>query len=197
MPVLIPWVRIQRMKSFFLAWVIYKLRCQKEVLETELARMTTLAGKKSDSIWSMPKDELIQVARKELGMTVVQATKETVVVLREKIRAYRQAIKDAGDPLTKLPPGLDKLSKELLLKEMAARQLPIADQMTRPAMIVAIRDDYAVRQMVADEETAANKRKGGAPKTDQDGDWRVLDEEPVGKGSAKDNHKMPQGKGKS
>ena len=186
MPLMVPWARIQRMRSFFLAWVIYKLRCQKEMLETELARMTQIVGKKKiDSIWNMTKDELIEVARNELGMTIVQATTETVVTLREKIRAYRKAVKDAGDPLNSLPPGLDKMHKADLLTEMETRQLPIANQMTRPAMIIAIRDNVEVRQLcLAEEAAAANKRKGGAPKTDKDGDWRVVDDEPKGKGKS-------------
>ena len=77
---------------------------------------------------------------------------------------------------------LEKMSKADLEKEMKTRQLPIGNPMSRPQMIIAIRDNVAVRQMCLSEETAANKRKGGAPKTDKDGDWRVIEEEPKGKG---------------
>ena len=54
-----------------------------EAANTELARVSS--GKKK-SIWSINKAELVETARKELGLSVTQAEKETVLVLRERVR---------------------------------------------------------------------------------------------------------------
>ena len=51
---------------------------------TEITRLTKKLGKKSGSIWNMDKSELVEVARMELGVTLAQAEKMTVTVLREK-----------------------------------------------------------------------------------------------------------------
>ena len=60
-----------------------------EAVRSELGRLKEKLGKQAESIWRMKKDELVEVARRELGLTQAQAQEETVLVLRERIRSHR------------------------------------------------------------------------------------------------------------
>ena len=131
------WLRL-----IFQSWALTSTRASLEAASTELAR---LGSKKKTSIWAMNKAELVEVARKELGLTVTQAEKETVLILRERIRATRSAAEVAGDPLTKLPKGLDKMLVADLKTELVIRGLPEPEQPTRARMIMLIRDDVVSR----------------------------------------------------
>jgi len=141
-----------------------------EATQSEVAR---LSKKKSDSIWTMKKDELIEVARMELGMSLAKAMSETTTVLRERIRANRDLLKDTVDPFDAIPKGLEKMSLAELTTEMNARSLTIAAKMTRPKMIVAIRDDVDARKFINSEadqtipQTRARSPTRGGQKVDR------------------------------
>lgn len=120
--------------------------CTRTLLEaerTENARLQNVVGRKTESIWSMNKADLVEKARLELGMTQAQAEKETVVTLRERIRSRRELTETSKDPFTKLPKGLDSLKKEELAVECKLRTIHMPEGATRPMMILAIREDVA------------------------------------------------------
>jgi len=97
----------------------------------------------------MKKDELIEVARRELGMGPSRAQSETVTTLREKIRARREMVKVSEDPLSTLPKGLDKMDKAHLEEQVRFRDLTaIPEKATRAQLIIAIRDDVENRNLL-------------------------------------------------
>ena len=99
---------------------------------TEQARLRNRLGKQSESIWSMSKADLVEVARRELGLRVAKANEQTVITLREMIRRQRDIQKMTTDPLAKAPPGLTSMKKDLLQAEMSSRNLPWTEKSTRP-----------------------------------------------------------------
>jgi len=152
-----------RLRTVFLAWVAYHGRTEIEMARTEIERLRQMLGKKSDSIWQMSKDQLVEVARQELGMTLAQAEGSTVLILREKIRRQRVLLKESEDPLNSLPKGLERMKLSELIAEIDKRQLPLPsgagpNQATRAAMILAIRDDVDVRLMVTRSGQAPQER---------------------------------------
>ena len=136
-------------RCLFQAW---KLVLVERVLVGQMAEVESLKkklGKKSDSIWNMNKAELAEVARKELGMNAVQADRETVITLREKIKNSREVNKVALDPMCQIPKGLNRMKLEELVEEMTKRELPIPPKPTRPQLLVAIRDDVDARTLLS------------------------------------------------
>jgi hypothetical protein len=97
----------------------------------------------------MTKGELMEVARKELGMSMSQSAKETVVTLREKIRSQRTVSEMASDFRTTIPKNLNGMIKADLQAEVTLRELPLIPMATRPQMIVQIRDDVNTRRLEA------------------------------------------------
>ena len=91
-----------------------------EVSVCEVARLTDKLGKKNSSIWNQTKEELVEIARRELGMTVTLASNETVLTLRELIRRNREMYKANADPLSKASKGLGNMIKEALLEDTPA-----------------------------------------------------------------------------
>ena len=135
-------------------------------------------GKKNSSIWNAKKEDLVELARKELGMTMAQANKETVISLREKIRSARQVTTMVIDPLAKIPKGLDKMSLEDLRLEVLHRNLPEMDRPTRAKLIVLIRDDVNMRSCMEASTTSTtdpNQSMSGARSSGQeeDEDWQM------------------------
>ena len=55
------------------------------------------------------------------------------------------------DPLAKTPKGLDSMLKEALMQECVIRQITLPDPLTRPRMIVLIKDDVSVRMTLEDQ----------------------------------------------
>ena len=118
----------------------------------------------------------------ELGVTVAQAEKMTVTVLREKIREQRQILKMAQDPMMQVPKGLERMLLEDLKIEAMNRDLPVEDEMTRPQLIVLIREDveYRLAQSTTsgqedpipiDQATSSNVIGG---RREMDGDYEML-----------------------
>ena len=149
-----------------------------EALRTEKVRLVTIIGKGAESIWNMRKPELVEVARKELGMSVATANQKTVTVLRELIRAKRKDDQAAQDPMAQVPKGLEKMKKDDLIKEMEKRNLPLNHNPTRPQMIVMIKDNVNSHQLVARElevesprvnpNTRSHSSTGQAPMEEDD-----------------------------
>jgi len=152
-----------RLRTVFMAWVAWHARAEIEAARTEIERLRQMLGKKSDSIWQMSKDQLVQIALQELGVTLAQAEGMTVLVLREKIRRQRILLKEQEDPLNSLPKGLERLKFSQLVAEIDKRGLPLPsgagpNQATRASMILAIRDDVDVRLMVQNAGQAPRER---------------------------------------
>ena len=133
------------LKVIFQAWMIAAMRISLEGAETEVVRLRNKMGKKSESLWAMKKEELVEKARKELGMTTTQLEKETVASLRERLRSQRDVTEMLCDPLAKAPKGLDSMLKEELKQECLHRDITEPNPCTRPKMIVLIKDDVARR----------------------------------------------------
>jgi len=150
-----------------LAWNRSCLRRELEAERTETARLQNSIGKKSESIWSMKKAELQELARKELGMTRAQSDKETVTTLRERIRSQRKVQEVVENPLSTLPKGLDGMLKAALEAECQLRDLPLPTEKerTRAKMIVLIRDDVSRRQIMPEPR----------PPSSLDADWEMTD----------------------
>jgi hypothetical protein len=129
----------------FQAWAQNVLRTMVEAYATENARLGKVVGKKADSLWMMNKEELMEKARKDLGMNPTTLAKETVTSLRERLRSQKDVVEMLTDPLAKAPKGLDNMLKNELQQECLLRDINIPDPCTRPRMIVLIKDDVAVR----------------------------------------------------
>ena len=165
------------LRLIFQSWALTSTRASLEAASTELAR---LGSKKKTSIWAMNKAELVEVARKELGLTVTQAEKETVLILRERIRATRSATEVVGDPLTRLPKGLDKMLVADLKTELVIRGLPEPEHATRARMIMLIRDDVVSRYEDHYHETPHHTLTSTSSATrtpiPEDQDWNMAED---------------------
>ncbi len=94
----------------------------------------------------MKKDELVEVARRELGLSQAQAQAETVLVLREHIRSHRAEVRCqqvlSTSPDAQTPRGLQRMSHSELAQECSRRGIEIPAgysnrvQATRAQMII-------------------------------------------------------------
>lgn len=155
----VAFIKRQLLKLILRCWAWITARVVVEALTMETARLVPIGGK-SGSIWSMKKVELAEVARKELGMTVAQAQKETVITLREKIRRVRAVTNLTEDPLAKAPKGLDRLSLDELKEQVITRDLQMMDKPTRAALNRQIRDDIQTRIQVQNSAAARGSSEG-------------------------------------
>ena len=57
--------------------------------EAEVENLRQKLGTKENSIWQAKKADLMEMARKELGMTLAAAAGINAIVLKEKLRAHR------------------------------------------------------------------------------------------------------------
>ena len=137
------------------AWANVLVRKELAASAAEVNRLAIRIGKKINSIWDMNKEELVEVARKELGMNPGQAQAETVVTLRERIRRVRELTKlENLDPEAQLPKGLGAMKLADLVEEVNRRQLPLPDKPTRAQLQILIRDDVSFRASVLTTDQA-------------------------------------------
>ena len=133
----------------FAAWKMTTLEMANEALKAENAQLEKTTEKRKASLWTMRRVELDEVARQELGMTEGALARETVISLRERIRAAREAAYRESDPLKRVPGGLDRMKAAQLVEECVRRGLnphtESGKSRTRPQMIVMIRDDVTAR----------------------------------------------------
>ncbi len=173
-----PMVRELFLRLVWQAWQLLATRTLLEANASEVARLQNLVGHKETSIWNMKKADLVEVARKELGLTWVAAEQETVIVLRELIRRARRMMEALTDPLAEIPVGLNKMPHPGLMAEIEARQLIVPAKgtapPTRPAMILAIRDDVARRLLISQPETPPTKTTSSAQNSTAD--WEMVEE---------------------
>ena len=136
-----------------LEWALAVTRVKRASLETEVSRLRNSAGKRADSIWAMHKDELVEVAYRELGPVLNRDRdwfqKQTVIELRERIREMRENVKKETevDAFMTIPQGLDRMKKEELQQECLMRSINVTEPVTRAKMIVAIKDDVEERRL--------------------------------------------------
>ena len=119
---------LRNLKSFvlrqiFSAWLVETLRDSQVVLNATVQSLASQQAKKSDSLWSMNKADLIETARKELGYTWAFAEKYTVIELRELIRRNRDSAQSTVDPFQTLPVGLSKLKQDVPMTECHLRSI--------------------------------------------------------------------------
>jgi hypothetical protein len=119
-------------------WRILTLMAKCNSLNVELEEARLLS--KPTSIWTMKKPDLVEVARKEIGLRSDQATKLTVIEIRELIRQHRESVKAMEDPLMKLPVGLARMTVEQLKEECVRRNIQHVSRVTRVQMIMAIKE---------------------------------------------------------
>ena len=141
--------RMQK-RLFFQAWRLLVTTIQLCAMEGQLQRLEGTSQRRANSIWQANKEELVEIAYRELpDATRDRLQKMTVVELRERVRAERsrQRLREAqdADPMLKLPTGLDRLKKEELETECLHRGLHVPAPTTRAKMIVAIKDDVEQR----------------------------------------------------
>ena len=146
----------------FAAWRLVTSLTETASLKADNERMTEMLGKKAHSLWTMRKEDLIETARKELGMSRAQAEKETVVTLRERIRRERSVAVEQADPLLILPKGLESMKADDLAQECIKRGLDVSPlpgqrgaRKTRPQMILMIRE-YVELQSSSSQAAAAS-----------------------------------------
>ena len=161
------WPRSAMLKVILAFWRLQVSLRRAAALEAEVTRLKAVVGRRAGNIWEMRKDELMEVARKELGFTTAQLAKETVVTLREKIRRSRTEARIEADPLASLPKGLERMSQQDLVRECLARSLDpqaLPDQQhrgafrTRPQMILMIREDVELRITSSQTEPSPTPR---------------------------------------
>ena len=133
------------MQCILQAWCLMATRSHLAAADAEIDRLREKLGRTGSSIWNMLKEELIEVAVNELGVTRPRAAKMNVPELRERIRAARQP-PEPEDPLVKPPPNLSNLDLGKLRAECSLRGLEPDEQATRGQMIVLIQDDIQYRK---------------------------------------------------
>ena len=168
---------VKALSGVFTQWRLQTALALLAAFRSENQRVVALVGRKSSSIWGMNKEDLIEEARKELGLQRAAAEKETVTTLREKIRRSKAQRKAEMDPLSNLPKGLDRMTAAQLKEECVTRSIstdPLPDQrgstMTRPQMILKIREDVELRSAISSPEesrparaTSQRRRPSTAP----------------------------------
>ena len=88
----------------------------------------------------MKKDELVEVARRELDLRPDQAARYTVIELRELVRhGHDQARGTNVGPLARMPHGTQRMTHAELLAECSLRNIRLGTTPTRAEMMVAIR----------------------------------------------------------
>ena len=128
------------LRGLLLAWRLVIAQTHREAEEMENARLKAKINQKANSLWTMTKEELVSEARRCLHMTIPEAQSKTVLVLRELLKRDRDKQKIEIDPELQIPKGLDRMKKEELIAEMVSRELIVTNKMTRPQMVVEIRD---------------------------------------------------------
>ena len=73
-------------RMMFVAWRDEINGRMRAALMAEVARLKAIAGRREESIWLMRKEDLIQCAYRELGVSRTAAERQTVVTLRERLR---------------------------------------------------------------------------------------------------------------
>ena len=145
--------------SFFSRWRLLTALHVLESMRAEYARMERQVGSKAQSIWQMTKEQLIEIARRELNMPREEARRETVITLREKIRSQRKVINQEEHPVLTLPKGLSRMTKEELAHECRLRGIEPTiterpqELKTRAEMLVLIR--WLVEQNTSTSATAS------------------------------------------
>ena len=134
------------LKMMFQAWAMAMMRIVIDSQHTERVRLEKMVGEKKSSLWAMNRSELVEKAKKDLGMTEAQMKNETVTSLRERLRSQKEVVDMLYDPLAKSPKGLDNMFKEELKQECLLREIHQPDPCKRPKMIVLIQDDVTRRQ---------------------------------------------------
>ena len=150
----------------FLRWALQTNRTLKAALQAELDHVKAKGSAKAESLWQMNKQHLVEAAQRELGMTLAAAERTTVIHLREILRAARAENVARRDPLDALPQGLEKMKASELKAECQRRFLPVEEKMTRPKMILMIRNQV--------ESRAHPVEDGNSPST---ADWLMTEEE--------------------
>ena len=172
-------VRELTLKLVFALWRGFMVEAERAALRSEVNRMTEMLGRQETSIWDMKKQQLIEVARRELEMPPHVARKFTVVVLREKIRATRKE-REAIEPgessghtqeIDSLPKGLEKMKREQLVDECNKRGISTYTiengrnvNKPRPRMIVAIKDYVAAATATAAGPPTATRTRSASVK---------------------------------
>ena len=143
-------------KTCFSQWRVWTLA---NLLEQTRAALTTAAAAPVTSIWKMKKEDLLEVARRELGLEPHQLEKVTVLEIREKIRQHRVENKAARDPLLQVPKGLSKmtvaeLSRECEVRNIELEAIPSGSRgPSRAQMIIAIKEWVVTASGLVQSET--------------------------------------------
>ena len=132
----------------FQAWRLVMKTIQLCAVSGELARIELHNKRRANSIWQANKAELVEIAYRELpDARRDHLQKMNLTELRERVRQHRATMRlTEADPLMKLPAGLDRLKKEELMTECLLRGIVVEEPVTRPKMIVAIKDDVQHRR---------------------------------------------------
>jgi len=156
--------------AIFNAWMRVVLTIKCEVSVCEVARLTDKLGKNNSSLWNQTKEELVEITRRELGMTVTLASNETVLTLRELIRRNRE-IKEV------LWRKQRNMIKEALVEEAKKRGLPTEGTQTRQSLWLLIRDDLRMRSTLNSMNTPAEPSTSiAATRSEVDSEWSVIQE---------------------
>jgi hypothetical protein len=155
-----------------MAWKFLLVTSALAAFTKEVNRLTVRIGKRSAD---MNKDELVEVAQRELGMNLGQAQAETVMTLRERIRQGRELTKLKNlDPEAQLPKGLGAMKLEDLVEEVKRRQLSLSPKPTRAAPQILIRDDVSSR---ATDLTTDQTWSMSAAAPNDNGEWDMCEDD--------------------
>jgi hypothetical protein len=106
------------LRTCFSQWRILTLAT---LLQLARAAITTASSAVETSMWKMKKEDLIEMARRELRLENHQAAKATVIELREMIRQHRASAQNMRDPRLQVPKGPSKMTVAEPLQECNAR----------------------------------------------------------------------------
>ena len=107
----------------------------------------------------MKKEDLLEVARRELGLEPHQLAKVTVIEIWEGLRQHRVENQAVRDPRLQVPKGLSKMTVTELSRECESRNIELeaipsgSRGPNRAQMIIAIKEWVATASGLAQTET--------------------------------------------
>ena len=155
------------MRMILMAWKFLVVKSALAIFTEKVHRCTIRIGKKIGYLQDMNKDELVEVAQRELGMNLGQAQAKTVMTLRERIRQGRESITQLLNlvPDAQLPKRLGEMKLEDLVEEVERRQ---------PSLQIPIRNHGS---SIATDLTTDQTRSMSAAASDETGEWDMCEDD--------------------
>ena len=161
--------------AMFAAWKATTMEEKCVSAQAENSHMRKMPGKQATSIWSMGKDQLVEVAVKEVpGLTREQARAMRKGEIQLMVKKCRDAV--AIEPM--LPKGLTRMKHQELMEEADKRGISTTDPTKRSAVkvreqLIADIKEYEIAKAHTDAMAELNNQAA-----DSGGDFVMEDSSP-------------------